>query len=225
MKTRLMLVVLLTAVFPLATLAQDDATTRPADDSSDVSAGPATRPESLSQRRESYRARRLQRQAAQSAPASLPAIYDAVAARNIFIKGDQRPPPAESASANSIPANYVYTPTASQLVLTGVSLEDNTKVAFLEDQQAYTVTRVKIGDPIANGKVANMTLDSLDYKDPNGNIIRVTVGFNLAGGDVWGVANSPEAGSSTRPAITGPRAPGESMEDYLKRRRAAELGQ
>ena len=114
-----------------------------------------------------------------------------------------------------------YTPTASQLVLTGVSLEDKAKVAFLEDQQAYTVTRVKIGDQIANGKVVNITLDALDYKDPNGNIIRVTVGFNLAGGDVWGVANSSTAGSSTQPALTGPRAPGESMEDYLKRRRAA----
>ena len=200
MKTCWRFLILLTVIYPSAAMAQDA----------------ATRP---SQRRES---RRLERRSAQSAPPSLAAIYSAVAARNIFIKGDQRPPQAES-SGNTVPANYVYAPTANQLVLTGVSLEDNTKVAFLEDQQAYTSTRVKIGDPIANGKVVNMTLDALDYKDPSGNIIRVEVGFNLAGGDVWGVSSSGAAGSSTQPAITGPRAPGESMEDYLRRRRASEL--
>ena len=49
------------------------------------------------------------------------------------------------------------------------------------------------------------------------------VGFNLAGGDVWGITGSsasPQA--STQPSRTGPRGPGESMEDYLRRRRAAE---
>jgi hypothetical protein len=217
MKARLALLVLLTIACPVTAIAQE-ATTRPADN------GAATRPESSSPRFENYRQSRrfnLNRRSAQPAPVALPTIYDAVAARNIFIKGDQRPPPVVSNPAPIL--SGPYTPTASQLVLTGVSLEDKAKVAFLEDQQAYTVTRVKIGDQIANGKVVNITLDALDYKDPKGNTIRVTVGFNLAGGDVWGVANSSTAGSSTQPALTGPRAPGESMEDYLKRRRAAEL--
>jgi hypothetical protein len=220
MKTRWTLLVLLTIACPLTAMAQD-ATTRPADD---AVVGPTTRPESSSSRFGNYRQnRRFERRSAEPAAAALPAIYDAVAARNIFIKGDQRPPPVETNPAPIF--SGPYKPTASQLVLTGVSLEDNAKVAFLEDQQAYTATRVKIGDQIANGKVVNITLDALDYKDPNGNTIRVTVGFNLAGGDVWGVANSPTSGSSTQPALTGPRAPGESMLDYLKRRRAAETGQ
>ena len=203
MKTPLTLLVLLMIACPLTATAQD-ATTRPAD----AAAGPATRPESSSSRFGNYRTnRRFERRsteaAAPAAPAGLPVIYNVVAARNIFIKGDQRPPPVETNTGPVVVRQYA--PTASQLVLTGVSLEDNTKVAFLEDQQAYTVTRVKIGDPVANGKVVNMTLDALDYKDPNGNIIRVTVGFNLAGGDVWGVANSSTSGSSTQPALTGPR--------------------
>ena len=221
MKSRWMILILLAAVCPVMCLAQD-ATTQPTENSAETAAPPATRPESP--RFGNYRtSRRFERRsAAEAAPPSLPLIYDQVSARNIFIKGNQRPPPAASAAAGPVDVGP-YRPTASQLILTGISLEDKTKVAFLEDQEAYTVTRVKIGDPIANGKVANMTLDALDYKDPNGNIIRVTVGFNLAGGDVWGVAASPDGGASTRPAITGPRAPGESMEDYLKRRRAAEL--
>jgi hypothetical protein len=220
MKTRLTLFVFLAFACSLTVMAQD-ATTRPADD---TSAAPATRPDSSSSRYGNYRQnRRFNRRSVESAPApaALPTIYDAVSARNIFIKGDQRPPPVETHTAPIVTGPYV--PTASQLVLTGVSIEDNARVAFLEDQQAFTSTRAKIGDQIANGKVVNITLDALDYKDPNGNIIRVTVGFNLAGGDVWGVANSPTVGSSTQPAMTGPRAPGESMEDYLKRRRAAEL--
>jgi hypothetical protein len=223
MRTPSTLIVLLVIACPLTAIAQD-ATTRPAE----AVAAPATQPESSSSRYGNYRGnRRFERRsteaAAPAAPAGLPVIYNVVAARNIFIKGDQRPPPVDT-NPRPGPTPGPIGPTASQLVLTGVSLEDNAKVAFLEDQSEYTSTRVKIGDQIANGKVVNISLDALDYKDRNGNIIRVTVGFNLAGGDVWGVANSPTVGSSTQPALTGPRAPGESMEDYLKRRRAAELG-
>jgi len=221
MKIRTMLIVLCATAYAFVAMAQD-AATQPSDDSS----SPTSRPETSNPRRESRRSnRRLDRRSETQAPvsASLPAIYDAVAARDIFVKGNQRPPaPPPPGSVSSTSASGVYTPTANQLVLTGVSLEDNVKVAFLEDQQAYTATRVKVGDPIANGKVINMTLDSLDYKDAGGRIIRVEVGYNLAGGDVWGVSGSA-GGPSTQPARSGPRAPGESMEDYLKRRRASEL--
>jgi len=143
-----------------------------------------------------------------------------VGARNIFVKGNQRPPRQE----NSGPIGPLP-PSASQLVLTGVSLADNGKLGFLEDQQASTVTRVKVGDAIAAGKVVNITLDSLDYQDAGGKIIRVYVGYNLAGGDVWGVSNAgASTQASTQPQRTGPRGPNESMEDYLRRRRAAEVG-
>jgi len=157
---------------------------------------------------------------------SYPASYEEVATRNIFIKGNQRPPRPDP---NPTPQPYTGPagPSPSQLVLTGVSLDSNEEIAFLEDEDANTVTRVKVGDPISNGKVVGMALDSLDYKDSGGRTVRVQVGFNLAGGDVWGVSNSTSSSSSssTQPSRTGPRAPGESMEDYLRRRRAAEIGQ
>jgi hypothetical protein len=221
MKIRTMLIVLCATAYALVAMGQDS-TTQPSDSSSP----PTSRPETSNPRREFRRSnRRLERRSETTTPTStsLPAIYDAVAARDIFVKGNQRPPaPPPPGSVSSTPASDPNIPTPSQLVLTGVSLEDNVKVAFLEDQQAYTATRVKIGDPIANGKVVNMTLDSLDYKDASGRIIRVEVGYNLAGGDVWGVSSSP-GGPSTQPARGGPRGPGESMEDYLKRRRAGEM--
>jgi len=223
MKIRTMLIVLCATAYAFVAMAQD-ATTQPADESSP----PTSRPEVSNQRREFRRSNRRsserRSETSASTPVSLPAIYDAVAARDIFVKGNQRPPasPPPGSASSSTSSSDVYKPTASQLILTGVSLEDNVKVAFLEDQQAYTVTRVKIGDPIADGKVVNMTLDSLDYKDAGGRIVRVEVGFNLAGGDVWGVSSTPTV-ASTQPARTGPRAPGESMEDYLRRRRASEM--
>jgi len=224
MKFRIVIMILCVTACSLGAMAQD-ATTQPADDS----AAPTSRPDSSTARREYRRAsRRLERRpdagTGTGSTASLPAIYDAVAARDIFVKGNQRPPPPAAAGGpgSSTPASGVYAPTANQLVLTGISLEDNQKVGFLEDEQAYTSTRVKIGDPIANGKVVSMTLDALDYKDASGRIIRVEVGFNLAGGDVWGVSTST-GGPSTQPVSGAPRGPGESMEDYLKRRRASEL--
>lgn len=218
MKTRIIFLGLVVMGYALGAAAQDEPATRPAEE-------PSTQPDSGLTRQQAYRERRRERRSSEVSPAdaSFQAIFAAVSARNIFLKGDQRPPPA-SAGLQGVPSDYKYVPKASELVLTGVSLEDNQKVAFLDDQQAYTSTRVKVGDAISDGKVVNITLDALDYKDSAGRTIRVEVGYNLAGGDVWGATGStPESGASTRPAITGPRAPGESIEDYLRRRRAAEL--
>jgi hypothetical protein len=212
--------VILMLIGASAAMAQD-AATQPSDESAAT-----TQPSQIQGRFGRYNRNREfgRRNQQQSSVQARPAIYDAVAARNIFIRGDQRPPPVDANPQPVGPARQ-YEATATQLVLTGVSLEESTKVAILEDQSAFTAQQVKVGDQIANGKIVNITLDALDYKDPNGNIIRVQVGFNLAGGDVWGVANSSSSpGASTQPALTGPRGANESMEDYLKRRRAAELG-
>ncbi|MGD0464137.1 MAG: hypothetical protein ABSB74_16770 [Tepidisphaeraceae bacterium] len=155
-----------------------------------------------------------------SASPNLPTIYEEVASRNIFVRGNQRPGRPDSEGNGS----FNNVPTPNQLLLTGVSLTNNGKVAFLENQDANQVTLVRIGDKVSTGKAVNMTLDSLDYQDAGGKVIRVNVGFNLAGGDVWGVSGSSSTQASTQPSRTGPRGPGESMEDYLRRRRAAEVG-
>ncbi|MGA2439813.1 MAG: hypothetical protein ABSH08_02545 [Tepidisphaeraceae bacterium] len=193
-----------------------ESTTRP-----EVSAAaPATRPSVAAPQYDSNRSYRRNQRRSEPAQPNLPTIYEEVGARNIFVKGNQRPPRQDNPGS---PGPII--PSATQLVLTGVSVADNGKLGFLEDQQASTVTRVKVGDAIAAGKVVNITLDSLDYQDANGKIVRVYVGYNLAGGDVWGVANAgATTQASTQPQRTGPRGPNESMEDYLRRRRAAETG-
>lgn len=198
MKTWLTIIVL---VMSAAAIAQTT-TTRP-------SATPAT------PRPRGEMTRPIQRRS--SATRGLPTIYEEVAMRNIFLRGNQRP------AQNPPPQTNYYSgvPTPTDLLLTGVSLTESGRVAFLENQPANEVTVVKIGDKISSGKVVNITLDSLDYRDSGGRTIRVGVGFNLAGGDVWGVS------ASTRPSVqaggTVQRLPGESMLDYLRRRRASEM--
>jgi hypothetical protein len=191
-----------------------EATTRP----QTVPAAPTTRYFSTrGQRNERFRSF-AQRIAVPSA--NMPTMYEEVATRNIFVKGDQRP--RENDGGPSGGRSYSDVPTPSDLLLTGISLADNGKVAFLEDRQQNQVTIVKIGDKISTGKIVSMTLDSLDYQDAGGKVVRVNVGYNLAGGDVWGVSGSSSTQPSTQPSRTGPRGPNESMEDYLRRRRAAE---
>jgi hypothetical protein len=158
---------------------------------------------------------------------NLPAITEEVGSRNIFVRGNQRSLPPQPVAPGPIGPTPAPGPTAVDLVLTGVSLSDYGRVAFLEDQGANTVTRVAIGDNIAQGKIVGISLNTLDYRNSSGQTVRVTVGFNLAGGDVWGSSanDSGESSGSTSsaPARSGPRQPGESMEDYLKRRRQEEL--
>jgi hypothetical protein len=153
----------------------------------------------------------------------LPTIYEEVAVRNIFIKGDQRPP-VERPGTNRTPTlEDTYTQPVD-LILTGVSLDNIERVAFLENTQQDMVLRVKIGDAISSGKIVGIALDSLDYRTGSGQVIHVLVGDNLAGGEVWGVSGGASSTQpSTQPSLVGPRQPGESMEDYLRRRRAAEL--
>jgi hypothetical protein len=214
MKTRffILVVCLCAAVAAIAA----ETTTRP-----EVSAAtPTSRP--AARRLRTGRTRSYVRRSA-SASTNLPTIYEEVASRNIFVRGNQRT--ARNDSGSEAPGSYGGVPLPNQLLLTGISLTNNGKVAFLEDQEANQVTLVRIGDKVSTGKAVNMTLDSLDYKDASGKVIRVNVGFNLAGGDVWGVSTSSTSSqASTQPSGTGPRTPGESMEDYLRRRRAAEMG-
>jgi hypothetical protein len=217
MKTWILILIACT-VTTIAAIAAET-TTRP--EISITVASPTSRPSAQSFR--NGRNRSSSRQLVSTASSSLPAIFEEVASRNIFVRGNQHPPRPD-ANSQSLGGSYNSVPTPNQLLLTGISLTNNGKVAFLEDQDANQVTLVRIGDKVSTGKAVSMTLDSLDYQDAGGKVIRVNVGFNLAGGDVWGVSGSSSPQASTQPSgsATGPRRPGETMEDYLHRRRAAE---
>jgi hypothetical protein len=219
-------------IFAAAAIGQDAAA--PAATQPSAMDVPTSRPSMTQQRFEGRTQRRSRRGTQQqgsggfggsSAPAAQP-LSEQVGSRNIFIRGNQQVR-EEIVNQSQNAANYQSSMQAQQeadLVFTGVSLADNGKIALVENHTDYSVQRVKIGDPIAYGKVVAMTLDTLDYQNKAGRIIRVGIGNNLAGGDVAGVVGGTTSGTaSTQPSKAGPRLPGESMEDYLKRRRAAEV--
>jgi hypothetical protein len=227
-----------------------DATTQPSQENAPAnverqanSGGPTSRPfDSQSQYRNFRNNRRDrnnnnndrrygQQNNSTTAQSSQQVLYEQVGSRNIFVKGNQQTPEVIVNPGTQLSQDQIYRQQQERnLVLTGVSLADNGKIALLEDHSDYSVRELKIGDPVANGKIVDITIDTLDYKDNNGRLVKVGVGFNLSGGDVWGVSGSSSGfssgggGASTQPAKSGPRMPGESMEDYLKRRRASEVG-
>ena len=81
------------------------------------------------------------------------------------MKGNQQTPEVIVNSGPALSPDQLRAQQAeTQLILTGVSLADNGKIALMENRSDYSVTQLKIGDAVANGKVVNITLDSLDYQ-------------------------------------------------------------
>ena len=115
------------------------------------------------------------------------------------------------------------------MVFNGVTKSD-VAVAMLENTDTHSVLYVHVGDEIARGKVTAITLDSLDY-EAGGKVTRVEFGQTLSGGmgilTIPGALASPAAGGTTQPSVGGSTSPnrqlGESVEAYMRRRRAMGL--
>ena len=83
------------------------------------------------------------------------------------------------------------------LALKGIAEDGSQFTAFVEDSSSGKLLRLQVGDALASGRVANMTLHALDY-DAGGRRMRVQVGQSLSGGMVLN-ANTP------RPTDSQPR--------------------
>jgi hypothetical protein len=155
---------------------------------------------------------------------AMPQIYELVAMRDIFVKGQQMINPADSQPRDTAPVLRNYgnglqvQPT--ELVLTGVVKTDIGEVAFLENDQEQQVFRVQVGDVAGGGKISGISFDSIEFKDARGNVTHVSVGSNLAGGDVWGVSGGTP---STQPSSENPAV--DSILERMRKRRLQELGQ
>lgn len=100
----------------------------------------------------------------------LTGVYRILLTRSIFAANhmvlDQRP------GSLSMPER--------QLALRGLSLEDGIYTAFIEDTISHSISRVAIGEAIARGLVAEITLDSLHYQY-QGSKTEVKIGQTLEG--------------------------------------------
>lgn len=154
----------------------------------------------------------------------MPASFEAIRNRSIFTREQSRPPEvvrAEAAPttgpATTAPAIAVAPPPPPRpeqgLVLRGVTLEDETMVAFVEDVPNVKTFRVIEGEHVANrGQVVEITFDGIDY-EYQGHVTSVGLGQNLDGQYVSLApivpviaAAAPTTGPTTGPSTT-PAAP------------------
>jgi hypothetical protein len=179
-----------------------------------------------------------------SAQQILPHDYFILAVRSIFQKGSHvtrgfdSPARPASASANPSTSSAAVVAAAASaapeesLVFEGVMVIGNQNLAFIEDRNAGKMLMLQNGERIARGKIAGITLDTLDYA-VDGAVLHVQIGQNLRGeapqaasggsavasGSTTAPSAAP-AGSAAAPAGGSQRLPGEDIIHYLQRRRA-----
>jgi len=114
------------------------------------------------------------------------------------------------------------TPEAS-LVFRGAALDVNgTELrAYFEDTNNSTVLKVGPGDPVAQGKITQIEIDSVCYES-NGKELWIDIGADLTGKQVVVItSDSTHSAPTTGPAeIIDPNDPNLTLEQKMKLRRA-----
>jgi hypothetical protein len=170
---------------------------------------------------------------ASASSGGLPSDFAILYSRSVFVKGGRLPSPD---SGQRDPGPPPPAPTATPLVFDGVLKDESTAnqaYAIIEDTMNAKVLVFKVGDSVpGGGKVTGITLDKLDLTGADGKALSISLGQNLQGGAGPGAASrsipittGPGAatGATSGPAISAPagspRQPGESIADYLRRKR------
>jgi hypothetical protein len=142
-------------------------------------------------------------------PKPVPQDYTILLARSMFMKGKPIPPrqPSYTDNPRPTPPPVIIRPEKT-LVFNGVVDADDQMVAMIEDLNAGRLLDLRDGEPVCDGKVINIQLESLDYVTNNGTT-HVRIGQNLDAEDVtpssqpsystYTVASS----TTTRPAGAG----------------------
>jgi hypothetical protein len=100
--------------------------------------------------------------------------YQVLVQRNVFAK--ERGRAREEGRAAAAPKPEADT------VLTGIVEKDGELQAFLENRKTGAVQVARKDDPIARGKIAAISLDTIEYVCEGASVM-VGVGKNLEGGD------------------------------------------
>jgi hypothetical protein len=157
--------------------------------------------------------------------------FAVLTSRSIFVHGFERAPRIGSDQPSG-PAPRTPEQIAEQsFVFNGATRVENEAVALLEDTNAQKTIKVKVGEPIAAGKISNITLDKLEYTARSGKVVSVAIGHNLEGGEAMAGALRPTPFSSAVGSTTGPTtgpagAPSGTMsiQERLRLRRLQETG-
>jgi hypothetical protein len=126
----------------------------------------------------------------------MPNEYALLTTRSIFLKG-RAPLGGAGAGATTREAPKRL---EDLLVFNGATINDvdGEAIGFVEDTSSPgKVTRVKVGDPLAHGKVARITLSQLDYESA-GKVSTIEIGQSLSGVQV------SAAGATSMPSASPP---------------------
>lgn len=164
--------------------------------------------------------------------------FGVIVERNMFLR-DRRPPAVKPVTPPPAPATTEAAPPPpppppeKQYVLVGVVFEDLTTArAYFEHVGEGTLVKIAPGEPLANGHVTEVQLNSVAFVDAKG-LTWVDVGEDLTGAPVAVSGPTHEAGEAGAGAGADAK-PGDkpaadsatlSIEERLRRRRQQELGQ
>ena len=98
----------------------------------------------------------------------------------------------------------------SSFVFTGTVLKDGERFAFVEDSSSRKTMKLRVGDPVARGKVTKVDFDAFEY-DRGGTKTLVGIGKTLSGGAAPSRSRSEPrgpSGSSPGSRETGSRGAG-----------------
>jgi hypothetical protein len=113
------------------------------------------------------------------------------------------------------------------LILRGVGMQDNLRIAFLEDSRSGQSYRVAAGKALGGGVIQSVSLDGVDFV-MNGVTRNITVGETLTGVPAGSVATSSQPASSSAgltaaasqaaPPSSGPSSVNDTIERMRLRR-------
>ena len=150
--------------------------------------------------------------------------YRLIVSRNIF---------SRSRSVPSAPRQYTFSPPTAprpaiqdDLLLVGIAVQDDARVAFFEDSRSGRTLRVPVGGALGAGTVEAISLNSVEYR-LGGSTRRILIGQTQTGLTGPAVLSSAEPAPSD-PAASGPagptgQAPSAGDGDILERMRRRRL--
>jgi hypothetical protein len=153
--------------------------------------------------------------------------YGVLWQRNIFVRDRWRSVAAPTTTEAVARPEQAF-------VLTGiVEVEQNEAggavlMAFVEDARAGATSRVKVGDPVARGRITQITFDSVEYEGA-GHSKHIAIGMNLEGGTQiarsgFGPSTTMPASASSGSSDTGVSGAASDIEARMRQRRSQEIG-
>ncbi len=153
--------------------------------------------------------------------------YKVVVERNIFARDRGKRPTTTAAEPTMSPPPRPE----RYFLLTGIVQQGEEGIAFFEDTRTGTTSRIRAGESIAGGRLANITLDYVEYES-DGQTVRIKVGKNLEGSltapavpyeffESAGPLEVPESGTSGELGAVDNDAAG--ILERLRQRRQREL--